>query len=330
MTDTIRYSIVVPVYGNAGSIPDLLSRLGTISDELDDRLEVVFVVDSSPDNSYDVLVATLPQVTFATQLLQHSRNFGSFAAIRTGMSHARGDFMAVMAADLQEPPELALEFFRILASGAADVTVGRREGRDDPRLSRMSASAFWRLYRTWVFPDMPQGGVDIFACNRAVVTEMLRLDESHSSLVGLLYWVGFRRVEVPYRRFPREHGKSGWSFSKKRKYLLDSIFSFTDLPLRLLVSVGTIGAIITILTAISVLVSFLAGGIREPGYTPLMLVILFSTFTLLVALGIVGSYVWRAFENTKRRPGSIVMSHWTSSESGPSERIPTHTKEKDQ
>jgi glycosyltransferase involved in cell wall biosynthesis len=312
MSDTITYSIIIPVYGNAGSVPELIVRLGDISTQVNGDLEVVFVVDGSPDNSFDLLSQHLPEVPFEAQLLRHSRNFGSFAAIRTGMTHAKGEFIAVMAADLQEPPELVLEFFRLLTTGNADVAVGRREARDDPRFSRWSASVFWRLYRTWVFPEMPEGGVDIFACNRAVVQQILQLEESHSSLVGLLYWVGFRRVEVPYRRRVRAHGESGWSFSKKRKYLLDSVYSFTDLPLKLLVGVGMVGAVVTALTAIVVLVSFLAGTIQEPGYTPLMLVILFSTFSLLVALGIVGSYVWRAFENTKRRPGAIVMSRWAS------------------
>lgn len=312
MTEAMTYSIVVPVYGNAGSVPDLIARLGDISLRLDGPLEVVFVVDGSPDNSFELLTKLLPAAPFEAQLLQHSRNFGSFAAIRTGMSRAAGDFVAVMAADLQEPPELVLEFFRLLAEGSADVTVGRREARDDPRWTRWSAAAFWRLYRTWIFPEMPEGGVDIFACNRAVVQEIVQLEESHSSLIGLLYWVGFRRVEVPYERRQREHGESGWSFSKKRKYLLDSVFSFTDLPLNFLIGVGVIGATITAIAAVAVLVSFLAGTINEPGYTPLMLVILFSTFSLLVALGIVGSYVWRAFENTKRRPGAIVMSRWSS------------------
>ncbi|TFD34644.1 glycosyltransferase [Cryobacterium sp. TMT2-10] len=312
MTNPAAYSVVVPVYGNAGSIPDLIARLGDIAFQLDGSLEVVFVVDGSPDNSFELLEELIPRAPFATQLLQHSRNFGSFAAIRTGMQQASGDFVAVMAADLQEPPELVIEFFRQLAGGTVDVTVGRRESREDPRFTRWSASAFWSLYRNCVFPDMPQGGVDIFACNRAVVHEILRLEESHSSLVGLLYWVGFRRAEVPYVRRTREHGESGWSFAKKRRYLLDSIFSFTDIPLTVLMSVGVVGGLFTILAAIAVLVSFLAGAISEPGYTPLMLVILFSTFSLLVALGIVGSYVWRAFENTKRRPGAIVMSHWVS------------------
>lgn len=311
VTDDARFSIVVPVYGNEGSILELIERLAAISGQLSDSLEVVFVDDGSPDSSYDLLATQLPSASFRSQLLQHSRNFGSFAAIRTGMGHASGEYIAVMAADMQEPPELVLEFFNLLSAGTVDVAVGRREARDDPSLS---GSAFWRLYRRWVFPDMPVGGVDIFACNRAVSTEILQLKESHSSLVGLLYWVGFRRAEVPYVRLPREHGRSGWTFAKKRRYLMDSVFSFTDLPLSLLISVGMTGAAITVGIGVYVLASFLLGAIPEPGYTPLMLVILFSTFSLLVALGIVGSYVWRAFENTKRRPSAIVMTHWASND----------------
>lgn len=303
------YSVVIPVYGNAGSIPFLLERLKAVAAELGNAMEVVFVVDGSPDESYALLNHSLRDFPLPTQLIQHSRNFGSFAAIRTGMSHAKGDFIAIMAADLQEPPELVIDFFRALSANEADVAVGRREARDDPAFSKWSSTIFWRVYRRWIFPEMPEGGVDIFACNRIVAQKILALDESHSSLVGLLYWIGYRRVEIPYRRQPREHGKSGWSTGKKVKYLLDSIFSFTDLPLTILVGVGAAGSLLTFFAAVTVLIVYLSGGITEPGYTPLMLVILFSTFTILVALGIVGSYVWRAYENTKRRPPAIVMSH---------------------
>lgn len=312
MSAAVVNSIVVPVYGNEAGISFLIERLSSVIATLDAETEVVFVVDGSPDRSYELLAEALPSSGLRTQLIRHSRNFGSFAAIRTGMTHASGEYIAVMAADLQEPPELVVDFFRVLSSGAADVAVGRREGRDDPALSRLSSSAFWKIYKRWIFPDMPEGGVDIFACSRAVADEILALDESHSSLVGLLYWVGFRRVEVPYRRLPREHGTSGWSFSKKLRYLLDSVFSFTDIPLSLLIAVGSVGSFFTLLAGGIVFVAYLAGAIQEPGYTPLMMVILFSTFIMLVALGIVGSYVWRAFENTKRRPGAIVMSRWES------------------
>lgn len=312
MKPVMKYSIVIPVYGNAGSLPALLARLESISSTLDNQVEAVFVVDGSPDDSLEILASLLPRYSVPSQLIEHSRNFGSFAAIRTGMANATGDFIAVMAADLQEPPELVIDFFRALSKDEADVAVGRRDGRNDPAVSSWSSALFWRLYRRWVFPDMPVGGVDIFACNRPVMEEILSLDESHSSLVGLLYWVGFRRIEIPYARQEREHGKSGWTVSKKIRYLLDSVFSFTDLPLTLLIGVGAFGGFLTILIGIVVLVAYLWGAILEPGYVPLMLVILFSTFSILVALGIVGSYVWRAFENTKRRPHAVVSSHWES------------------
>lgn len=305
-------SIIVPVYRNAENINSLLERLLDIAPQIESSFEVVFVVDGSPDDSFELLTEALVTFPLPSQLILHSRNFGSFAAIRTGMAHAKGRHLAAMAADLQEPPELIVDFFRILEAGVADVVVGRREKRADPAMTRASSSAFWRIYRRFIFPDMPEGGVDIFACTRNVADEVLALRESHSSLVGLLYWIGFRRVEVPYDRHERQHGKSGWSLSKKVRYLLDSVFSFTDIPLTLLVAVGALGGVVTLGVGVIVLIAYLMGAVQEPGYTPLMLVILFSTFMLLLALGIVGTYVWRAYENTKRRPGAIVMTHWDS------------------
>ena len=308
------FSIVVPVYGNARSLPQLLDRLDDLSSHLNGELEIVFVIDGSPDDSNSVLTRLLPAFNLPTQLIQHSKNFGSFAAIRTGMKHATGQYIAVMAADMQEPPELVLNFFHALATDDVDIAVGRRETRNDPTFSKWTSGAYWRIYRRFIFPEMPEGGVDIFACTRAVADEVLALDESHSSLVGLLYWVGFRRVEIPYERQAREHGKSGWTPAKKIRYLLDSVFNFTDLPLMLLIVVGILGGISTGIVGIVILVAYLTGGISEPGYTPLMLVISFSTFSILVALGIVGLYVWRAFENTKRRPSAIIRTKWNSRE----------------
>jgi glycosyltransferase involved in cell wall biosynthesis len=306
----VRYSVVVPVYGNEGSIPALLDRLSGMAAELGD-LEAVFVVDGSPDGSYLVLRRLLADRPFPSQLITHSRNFGSFAAIRTGMAAARGDYVAAMAADLQEPPELVLEFFAHLASGDYDVAVGTRTGRDDPRTTMLLSRLFWRLYRRHVHREIPAGGVDIFACSRPVADRLVALDESHSSLVALLYWLGFRRVEVPYRRAPREHGRSGWSLRRKFRYFLDSVFSFTDVPITVLTGIGLVGGTLTVLASVVVFVAWLAGAITQPGYTPLMLVMLFSTFTLLFGLGIVGSYVWRTYENSKGRPGAVTMSHET-------------------
>ncbi len=303
------YSVVVPVYKNEASLPDVIERLEWLQGRLDGGLEVVFVVDGSPDASAKVLRVLLPKSSLVSQLICHSRNFGAFAAIRTGFLHARGDYIAAMAADLQEPVELIETFFERLATGEWDIAIGTRVSRGDPLVSRLLSRAYWALYRRWVQRDMPAGGVDIFACSKLVAQNFAVLDESHSSLVGQLFWLGYRRVEVPYARRERVHGKSAWTAKKKIGYLLDSVFSFTGLPISIILVVGLVGSLLALAAAFVVFVSWLCGAITVPGYSALMLVLLFGTGSILFALGIVGTYVWRTFENTKNRPSSVVMLH---------------------
>lgn len=303
------YSIVVPVYRNEETLPALIERLESLNGNLDARLEAVFVVDGSPDGSHHLLAEALPTARFRSQLVSLSRNFGSFAAIRQGLAVAEGPYFAVMAADLQEPPELVADFFRLMREDTADVVVGRRTGRSDPFFSALASRIFWGVYRRYIQPEVPEGGVDIFGCTRAVRDALLRLDESNSSLVGLLFWLGFRRAEVPYERQPRPHGSSGWSMRRKVRYLMDSAFAFTDLPITALLAVGTVGVLVSVVVGAAVLIARLSGAISVLGYTPLALLILFSLSMMLLALGIVGSYVWRTFENSKRRPLYVPLSH---------------------
>ncbi len=310
----VRFSVVVPVYLNAESLPEVVEQLEWLQTKLDGRLEAVFVVDGSPDDSAAVLRVLLGRSSLVAQLVAHSRNFGAFAAIRTGFRLARGEYIAAMAGDLQEPIELIERFFEELQTGDHDVAVGTRTKRDDPALSKFLSRTYWKVYRALVQPSMPPGGVDIFACTRDVARQLGDLGESNSSLVGLLYWLGFRRVEVPYARRARKHGASTWSFDKKYRYLLDSIFSFTSLPVTVILAVGTIGTAGSFIVSIVILGSWLLGGIDVPGYTAQMLVLLFSTGSILSALGIVGTYVWRTFENTKGRPNSVVMLRETFGE----------------
>jgi hypothetical protein len=236
-----------------------------------------------------------------------SRNFGSFAAIRMGLSVARGSYFAVMAADLQEPLELVEEFFRSLMAEPVDVVVGVRANREDPLCSRLSSGLFWGVYRRFVQREMPPGGVDVFGCNARVRDALLTMDESNSSLVGQLIWLGFRRKAVPYARLARKVGKSGWTLARKMRYMFDSILSFTSLPVTLVLLVGGLGLVFSGVVAAVVLWAWSSGSITVPGYTPIILVVLFSMFFQLTALGLIGIYVWRAFENTKRRPTFVPM-----------------------
>jgi glycosyltransferase involved in cell wall biosynthesis len=306
-SDQIALTVVVPVYLNSPSLPEVIEQIEGLQKRLRCRVEAVFVVDGSPDDSADVLRRLLPGASIDSQLVLHSRNFGAFAAIRTGFTAARGDVVSAMAADLQEPIELIERFYERLASGDWDVAVGTRTKRRDPVGSRGASRLYWAFYRRIVQRDMPSGGVDIFACTRRVAHQLAGLGEANSSLVGLLFWLGYRRTEVPYSREERKHGKSAWSFNKKFRYLLDSIFSFTSLPITLILVLGVLGTIVSFLTALVVFAAWLFGAVEVPGYTAQMLVLLFATGSILFALGIVGTYVWRTFENTKGRPNSVVM-----------------------
>lgn len=303
---SISRSLVVPVYDNEGTIPALLEALASLSLHVDD-LEVVFVVDGSPDGSGELLAAQAPMQPHATQVIYHSRNFGAFAAIRTGLAHARGGHVAVMAADLQEPPELMLQFFEELATDEIDVIFGVRAARHDPWPTRTVSGLYWNLYRRFVVPDVPPGGVDVFACNERVRHSVLELGESNSSLVAQLFWVGFRRSFVTYTRREREHGSSGWSLRRRFRYMADSIFSFSDLPILVVVWSGIIGVTFSVLVGAATLGARLAGVIQVPGFTTIVLVVTFLFSLLLTTQGIIGMYLWRAFENTKRKPGAIVM-----------------------
>ncbi|WP_027475001.1 glycosyltransferase [Curvibacter gracilis] len=302
----MKYSVVIPIYGNEESLPDLFKVLSDLNTALDGLLEAVFVIDGSPDRSFERVREALPHFTFAAQLLVHSRNFGSFAAIRTGLATARGTYFGVMAADLQEPPQLLLEFFDLLDRDVCDVVLGTRISRKDPLLSRMTSGLFWALYRRWIVPEMPPGGVDIFGCNREFKEQILKLEESRSSLIALIFWLGFRRELIGYERRARVHGKSAWSFRKKAEYMLDSVFAFTDYPIRLLIRLGSVGVLVSLLLSVFVVVAKISGLIPVPGYAATMLTVLFLGGLNLLGIGVVGNYAWRTYENTKQRPLSIV------------------------
>ncbi len=306
-----KYSLVVPVYRNEQNIPALLDAIRGLSAKLGPRFEAIFVVDGSPDRSYAMLRKMLPDAGMHSQLIALSRNFGAFAAIRVGLGYARGSHIAVMSADLQEPPDLILTFFEELEKGKHDVAFGVRTARQDPWASKVFSKIFWSIYRRTVMPDVPEGGVDIFALQAGFRDELLRLEESNSSLLSQLFWLGGERLMVGYERRHRVHGKSAWTFSKKVRYLSDSVFSFTNLPIRAMTLLGALGLACAAALMMVTLFAKLTGLIEVPGYAGIVLAILFFGALNTFGIGIVGTYAWRAFENTKRRPLAIVQSRDT-------------------
>jgi len=300
-------SLVIPVYRNEANLDRLLAELVKLAGFLPE-LEVVFVVDGSPDRCLQILRERLPALPLRTQLLSLSRNFGSFAAIAAGLERARGGNMAVMAADLQEPPELILQFFEVLDAGRADIVFGVRGGRADPWLSETASNIFWFLFRKLVIKDLPRGGVDVFGCTREVRDHLLQLQGVDSNLIALLFWLGYRREYIVYERQPRLEGKSAWTFGRKLRYCLNSIFNFTDLPIQVLLYAGSIALLLAVSASILVIVAKLRGDIPVPGYTPIVLATLFFGALTSLGFGIVGQYLWLALQIGRRRPHYIVRS----------------------
>lgn len=306
--EELIFSLIIPVYRNEANIPALMDALATLSKRVGQGFEVVLVVDGSPDRSAELLCRNLPSMPFQSQLLELSRNFGAFSAVRAGLEAARGRYFAVMAADLQEPTEVIVEFFRRLDDSRADIVFGVRDRREDAWFVTLTSNLYWTLYRQFVVKDVPRGGVDIFACNLKARAAVLQIKEPNSSLIAQLFWVGFSRDFVTYSRQKRAAGKSSWTFVKRVRYMLDSVFSYSDLPILAMLCLGLVGAVVSICVGAAVFIGWWLGMIQVQGYTPIMLMIIFFGCSLLFSQGLMGCYLWRTFENSKHRPLTLIRS----------------------
>jgi glycosyltransferase involved in cell wall biosynthesis len=303
-------SIVVPVYKNEGSIEHLLNRISEISGAVTGSVEAVFVVDGSPDKSLEVLRSSLPRDGFDAKVLLLSRNFGAFSAIRAGLREARGEATVVMAADLQEPTSLILDMLGIVQRDEADVAVGVRQSRKDGVVSRTLSAVFWKVFNRVSSLELPRGGVDIFALSRSARETLNSFEESSTSLIGLIYWMGFRRQEVPYHRVERQVGKSSWSLQKRINYAKDSITAFSEFPLSVFLWSGIIGAVVSLVFAFIGAFQYIFTSDHQSQREITAIGLLFVASYLMAGLGIIGTYLWRLAENVRNRPDSITWKTW--------------------
>ena len=303
-------SIVVPVYKNEGAIDHLLKRIGEISRAVTGTVEAVFVVDGSPDKSLETLRSRLPYDGFDAKVLLLSRNFGAFSAIRAGLREARGEATVVMAADLQEPTSLILDMLGIVQRDEADVAVGVRQSRKDGVVSRTLSAVFWKVFNRVSSLELPRGGVDIFALSRSARETLNSFEESSTSLIGLIYWMGFRRQEVPYHRVERQVGKSSWSLQKRINYAKDSITAFSEFPLSVFLWSGVVGAVVSLVFALIGAFQYLFTSDHQSQREITAIGLLFVASYLMAGLGIIGTYLWRLAENVRNRPDSITWKTW--------------------
>lgn len=315
-------SIVVPVYFNAASLPAVADRLDALAAaHTHHKFEFIFVDDGSGDTSFAVL-QTLAEQDERIRVVKLVRNFGSNIAILAGMTHARGDCVGFIAADLQDPPETLSEMIARWEAGVKAVLAVRRDRHGDPWTTQLTANIFNWLFKKLVFDGFSPQGVGFFLVDRQVADVVIDCREKNAHLIGLVLWSGFRYETVAYDRGEREHGKSRWTFRKKLKYFIDAFAAFSYLPLRLASALGLLLASLGGLYALIVIAVRLLNQVPVPGWTALMVVVLLASGAQLLILGILGEYLWRNFDATRRRPLFVVETTIGSGDSKQSSNAP--------
>jgi polyisoprenyl-phosphate glycosyltransferase len=296
-----RYSIVVPVYNEQETLPELSARLGAVLDGLDGPSEVLVVDDASTDNTFRQLLE-LHERDPRFKAIRLARNFGHQVAISAGIDFALGDAVIVMDGDLQDPPEVVPELVERWREGY-DVVYGvrvRREG--ESWVKRATAAVFYRLLRRMTQTDVPVDAGDFRLIDRRAVDAFKLLRERNRYVRGMVAWVGFNQVGVPYERDPRYAGERKYSYRKSLKLAVDGIVSFSTVPLRVVLAWGLMIALASFLLGLFAVAARLAGWYETPGWASLLIAISFLGGVQLVLLGIVGLYVGRIADEVKARP----------------------------
>ena len=301
----MKISIVIPVYYNEDNLYPLYDDIkNKIIDVIDYDYELVFVNDGSKDNSWEVL-KKLREKDKRIKIFSLSRNFGSHAAILCGLAKCTGDCAIIKAADLQEPTELILEMVDRWKKGN-NVVLAVREGREESFSQKLFANLYYWIIRKTALPNMPKGGFDVYLLDRKVIEVLKNLDEKNSALTGQILWSGFRNDIVYYTRKAREIGKSRWTLKKKIRLVMDTLFSFSTLPISIVLTIGTLSFIGAIIWAIIVLINKLLGTIMVSGFTTLFIFSLLQFGIVMMTLGIIGEYLWRTFDASRNRPPYII------------------------
>jgi dolichol-phosphate mannosyltransferase len=296
-----RLSVITPAYNEALNLPVLYQRLCTVLDELGLDWEWIVTDDHSSDQTFEVL-SEIGRRDGRVRALRFSRNFGSHAGISCGLRAAVGDCAVVLAADLQDPPEVIPQLIQSWQSGAQVIWAvrARREGESAATVG-MAGLFYWVMRNVVGMRELAATGADFFLIDRRVIDAYRQFDERNVNLFALLTWLGFRQVTVSYTKEARLHGQSGWTFSKKLKMAIDSITSFSYFPVRFMSWLGMFTAIAGFLYAIFIVFVALTGRPVE-GWSSLMVAVMVIGGFQMLMMGILGEYVWRALDEARKRP----------------------------
>ncbi len=304
-TNAVVLSIITPAYNEAENLPSLYERLVKVMDGLAVSWEWVIVDDHSHDQTFKVIQA-LADSDLRIRGIRFSRNFGSHIAMIAGMELSQGSASVIMASDLQDPPEVIPNLLDKWSEGNA-VVYAVRENREGHKGSAALFSRFYYFLMREIigFKEMPATGADFFLLDRKVMNELVQLKEINLSILPLITWMGFTQASVAYTKQARQRGRSGWNFAKKLKVVIDSVTAFSYLPVRIMSATGFLVALLGFVYSGVVIYSAFTGTPPQ-GWASLMVVVAVLGGVQMMMIGVLGEYVWRALDESRRRPRYII------------------------
>lgn len=296
-------SVVTPAFREENNLPRLYERLARAL--AGHEWEWIIVDDHSPDETFRV-VTDLARADRRVRGVRLARNFGSHPAILCGISQAHGQAIAVLAADLEDPPEVLLPLIEQWEKGWQVVWGVRSRARGDSWVSRSSSRLYHQMMRRLAgIEHMPEAGADCFLADRTVTESLLQFSERHNNLFVLLAWMGFRQTSVAYQKAQRAEGRSGWTMNKKIELLLDSVSAFSYKPIRWMSVIGGLTAVVGFAWAFVLAANTLRGR-PLAGFGPFMVALLLIGGVQMLMMGVLGEYLWRTLDETRRRPRYLI------------------------
>lgn len=315
----MKLSLIIPCYNEEEALPFIYDELVKVSATLTNyEIEYLFINDGSTDRTLD----KLKELAFSDSMVKYysfSRNFGKEAAMFAGFCNSDGDYVAVMDADLQDPPSLLPEMLRIVESGEYDSVATRRVSRDgEPPIRSFFARQFYKLINKISDADIVDGARDFRLMKRDMVDAIVKLNEYNRFSKGIFGWIGFRTYWLPYENVERVAGETKWSFWKLFKYAIDGIINFSQVPLSLASYGGVFLTLVSFAAIIFVIVRRLIWGDPVDGWASTVCIITFIGGMQLFCMGIMGQYLAKTYLETKKRP------HFIVSESNDNESVKIH------
>lgn len=296
-------SVIIPSCNEEKNIKSTAGTVLSILKEASIDCELIFIDDGSKDRTYEQ-ICECAEITGRIRGVSFSRNFGKEAAIYAGLEEARGDCAVIIDCDLQFPPEKIVEMYSLWQEGYEVVEGVKINRGDEPALHKLSAKIFYKIMSSFVGVDM-QRTSDFKLIDRKVINALLSLPERNTFFRALSFWSGFKSTQVEFKVQERQNGESKWGILKLTKYAISNITSFTTAPLQIITVMGCVMLIFMGIMAVQTLIRFLLGASAE-GFTTVILLLLLIGGSLMVALGIIGYYISRIYEEVKGRPRYIV------------------------